>query len=111
MKISEILKNESGHRQFYVKMYDANDYGEIENSLWLAYINSLDNHKQFVTFLIQYAGELTEQGILTYTEEEISDINSVNRTKLIEKLTDPRFDGLCYEIYNNHIETENNKWS
>lgn len=111
MKISEILKNESGHRRFYEKMYDPNDYGEIETPLWLEYINSLDNHKQFVTFLIQYVGDLTEHGILDYTEEEISAINSVNRTELIEKLTDPRFDGLCYDIYDNHIETENNKWS
>lgn len=46
MKISEILKNESGHRRFYEKMYDPNDYGEIETPLWLEYINSLDNHKQ-----------------------------------------------------------------
>lgn len=104
MRISDIINSEEGLFKFYEIMKDADDEGQIETVIFDDYIDSLDNHKILVKFLIGKALYLTENKIFDYTDKEISQIYSVDRKELVKMLTNPSLDGVCYEIFNKHIE-------
>lgn len=103
MKISTVLESEENIILFADKLYDEYLEGNIPKNFFYDFLNSIDNEKVFIRWMLLNCTELTEYSIFSYefdVTDELIQISRKDRLSLIDELSkDGIYNDVLYRIY------------